>query len=70
MAGSAGSAGGDAVNRSAVPKNPLQIKGEISPPPDLVEQPSEAELREVAAMLKALYSPRSKWRRSPWPWPR
>jgi hypothetical protein len=34
------------------------------------EEPSEAELQEVAAMLKALYSPRSKWRRSPWPWPR
>jgi hypothetical protein len=70
MAGSAGSAGGDAVNRSAVPKNPLQIKGEPRTPRSSGELPTEAELQEVAAMLKALYSPRSKWRRSPWPWPR
>lgn len=40
------------------------------PPTSEGQEPTEAELQEVAAMLQALFSPRSKWRRSPWPWPR
>jgi hypothetical protein len=39
-----------------------------TPPGPPREAPTEAELQEVAAMLQALFSPRSKWRRSPWPW--
>ena len=53
------------MTRSAVPKNPLQIKEE----PER-RKPTEAELQEVAAMLQALYSPRSRWRRNPNPWRR
>lgn len=50
---------------SAVPKNPLQIKREQEHP-----QATEEQLQAAAALMAALWSPRSRWRRNPTPWRR
>lgn len=50
---------------SAVPKNPLQIKGEPEH-----RQATEEQLQAAAAMMAALWCLRSSWRRNPNPWRR
>ena len=37
---------------------------------NMASQATEAELHEAAAMMAMLWSPRSSYRRNPWPWRR